>query len=167
MADELSEIIKRTNKANPSPADKAALQKYIAEHESTEIARIGDLSQYVTTAIITDVLKSTSHITQVAIGEHMKAMATDLGHETASPLERLLIDNIMLTWLRYHVIEWSYNQVQQESSARAERWDKRLSMAHRRYLRSLEALARVRRLLHKPSNNVAFNFLLKQQLGGG
>jgi hypothetical protein len=167
VANELSEIIKRTNKANPSPADKSALQQYIAENGGTEIARIGELSQYVKAGIITEVLKSASHITQVAIGEHLKAMATDLGYETASPLERLLIDNITLTWLRYHVIEWGYNQVQQESSARAERWDRRLSMAHRRYLRSIEALARVRRLLHKPSNNVAFNFLLKQQLGGG
>jgi hypothetical protein len=167
VGSELAEVIRATNKSDPSKADKAVLREYIAKHGATEIAQIGRLQGIVISRIMDSTFSGDgNHLWQKSVEIAIEEMKKEFGYDGASLLEQLTIEAILCAWLRYNVVELCCTLVQRESSARAEHWDKRLSMAHRRYLRSLEALARVRRLLHKPSNNVAFNILLKQQLGG-
>lgn len=87
------------------------------------------------------------HITVKAKAD---AMAKDLGAEGASPLEKLLIDQVVVAWLRWVQAELTYQQIfqgQGVSLQRASYLEKRLTATHGRYLRSIESLARVRRLL--------------------
>jgi hypothetical protein len=66
----------------------------------------------------------------------------------ASPLERLLIEQVSLCWLHLYTLEIEYTNVMHEPIplASAEHWERRLSAAQRRYLAACDALARVRRL---------------------
>jgi hypothetical protein len=97
----------------------------------------------------------------------MEAIKTDLGFDTAPALERLLIEQIALCWLRLGDAEARYSGVvifatSTEQLAQAER---RLSACLGRYTRACEALARVRRLSRGIS--VQVNVTNQQIVAGG
>jgi hypothetical protein len=83
----------------------------------------------------------------------MRAMATaKLGvlrkqfrYEDANPIERLLLDQILTTWLRLYYVEALY--AQGNLTIEQSLWREQcLSNAQRRHLAAIEMLARVRRL---------------------
>jgi len=78
----------------------------------------------------------------------LEDLEKQLGYELAPPLERLLIENILNCWLQYHMVENNYTTVMSGSTTleRGAYWDKRLSVVQRRYLRSIETLAKVRKM---------------------
>ena len=82
---------------------------------------------------------------QVALRESLNvgrlAMRQDLGYEEASALDRLLIDQVVLCWLRLHYVEFHHTAI-----SNRDHWERKLSATQRRYLRACETLARVRRL---------------------
>ncbi len=85
-----------------------------------------------------------------AITFGMDTIRKDLSHAEATPLEKMLIEQIALCWLRLSIVE--LNHADNVASGtfgipQADYWDRALSSAQRRYLRAIEALARVRRLL--------------------
>jgi hypothetical protein len=71
------------------------------------------------------------------------------GHETASALEWLLIDVILAAWQAYHLFAVVYGQRTGESFTLRdmEQWERVLASKEARYLRAIEELAGVRRLL--------------------
>jgi hypothetical protein len=77
--------------------------------------------------------------------EHLKE---ELGHKTATPAERMLISHIVLCWLQLGFIECKYAVVIAESVtlAQGRMWDRRVTLAQRRFTRALEALQRLRAL---------------------
>jgi hypothetical protein len=79
-----------------------------------------------------------------------------LGYETASALERLLIDVILAAWQDYHLFAMVYAQRTSESFtlSNMEQWERVLASKEARYLRAIEELARVRRLLKLPALQV-------------
>jgi len=85
----------------------------------------------------------------------------ELGYGGSSAIEKLLIDAVVLAWLRYGLVEYQYTNVTKESLSLtlADHWDKHLGETQRRYLKACESLARVRRLLRLPNVqiNVAAN----------
>lgn len=94
-------------------------------------------------------------------------MRADMGYEGASAVERSLIEHVCLCWLRLYATELRYEVNMKEATlAQGEFWEKKLSANQLRYLRSIETLARVRRLMKDPPSP-AFNLLLKQQLNIG
>ena len=76
-------------------------------------------------------------------------MREELGFPQASALERLLIDRVILCWLRLHHVEFHYTAVLENSIPlpRANYWERRLSAAQHRYLQACESLARIRKLI--------------------
>ena len=69
------------------------------------------------------------------------------GRRSPTPIERLLVDRIVLCWLHLHYAEALYAQnMLQLSLMQHEFYQRRLSMAQRRYLSAITALAQVRRL---------------------
>lgn len=72
------------------------------------------------------------------------------------PLARLLCEQVALCWLRLQATEHQYQNVSTSKEIVVlEFVDRRLSAAQRRYLRAIEALARVRRLGINVQINVA------------
>ncbi len=80
--------------------------------------------------------------------QRLEAMRSDLGYASASPLERLLIQQVTLCWLNLNAVEYKHSNVMQQSITLTLGiyWEKRLSAAQRRFTRACESLARVRRL---------------------
>jgi hypothetical protein len=79
----------------------------------------------------------------------LDAIRQQLALESATELERLLVDSILSARVRLLFAEHRHTELIIESSITAEEglwWDRFLSAAHRRYLRAIETLARVRRL---------------------
>jgi hypothetical protein len=84
------------------------------------------------------------------ITHKVAAIRVELGSAEASPLERLLIDRVCLTWLALHYVELNRVQLMQRGGLdwqAGEYYDRRVSMAQKRYLAAIRALATVRRLL--------------------
>jgi len=65
-------------------------------------------------------------------------------------MERLLIEQVVLCWLRMFVTEQRYTNIVEGAKLtmrEADFWERRLSAVQRRYLRACETLARVRKLV--------------------
>jgi hypothetical protein len=86
----------------------------------------------------------------------------DLGAETASPLESLLIQQVVLCWLRLNVLEIHYTIMLGDNHqiATGLYYEKRLTAAQKRFTRACETLAKVRKLsrnTHALQVNIATN----------
>ena len=102
--------------------------------------------QSIRRELIERISHGTMRAHMLAEGDAIKA---ELGYDSASPLERLLIDHILTARLRLIYVENAYNvkMVNESNSFRAGAyWDNLLTTNHARFLRAVEALARVRRL---------------------
>jgi len=63
-----------------------------------------------------------------------------------SPLERLLVDRVVVCWLYLAYVETTYHQDPNSSWRQDEQHQRRIDRAQRRYLSSIRALATVRKL---------------------
>ena len=85
-----------------------------------------------------------------AIRKNVDVLMGYLGYSDASALEKLLIENIIITWLRLQCVEYQLVAFMGAGEVRmsvVEYWEKRLSISQRRHLHACETLARVRRLI--------------------
>lgn len=84
-----------------------------------------------------------------------------LGYAKASIAERLLIDQVVITYLRLVQAERALTRATEETrdTKQVLYWEKRVSAAQRRHVRAIESLTRVRKLLGRPQIqiNVAMN----------
>jgi hypothetical protein len=90
-------------------------------------------------------------IEREALYRHLQAMRDDLGYAAASPMERTLIDHIVLCWLRLQTAERDYTAAFAHTPAAISLQtyaERRLHSTQARYLRAVDTLARVRRLTH-------------------
>lgn len=95
---------------------------------------------------------SDTETTRLQMLGEVKALRKRLGVAEATPLEQLLIEDVAICWLRMHVTEQLYTSNCASPGmgiANLEFWDRRLASARRRYLSSIESLARVRGLLSR------------------
>lgn len=162
---ELGKLLIATDMEKPTKADKEKLHDYIAEHGRAELAKIGDISELASDQIILRMFSNNYGFT-LAVGAHVLKIKTELGYDSASALERLLIDNIALCWLRQHDTELRYEMLLKDNPTitQADHWQRRLTLTQHRYIRAVESLAKVRRLLKEPQSPMVA-VLLKQQLG--
>src|SRR5215216_8085274 len=80
----------------------------------------------------------------------LNAMREEIAGENPSPLERLLAERIVATWLQIQLFEGLYARGMSKRSmtiARDGYHQKRLDHAYRRHLSAIRALAQIRKLL--------------------
>ena len=143
MADRLLATV---NAQQPTKAQLAELRKTL-EDAPVWVSILGDTSSQLRNKIIEAMAPQPG--LHIAVRKQTEQMAKELGAEQASPLERLLIEQVVIAWLRWQTVEWQYqnNFSQSTTLTKGVYFEKRLTAAHRRYLQSIESLARVRRLL--------------------
>jgi hypothetical protein len=79
----------------------------------------------------------------------LQQMRDNLGYQEATEIERLLIKQVCLNWLRLNAVELIHHQ-RTTSPHQWEGglyWEKRLDRANKRFNRTAETLAKVKRLL--------------------
>ena len=139
------ELVKKVDKGNPTPADLQALRDMLGEHP--DLWRVaGDLAHTAALNIVNKLDAGPLITESLKHGWH--ATKDGLGYPSAPPLERLLIEQVVLCWLHLNIVELEYTDLMREpiSLSSAEYWERRLSAAQRRYLRACESLARIRKL---------------------
>jgi len=82
------------------------------------------------------------------IEQVLESMRTELGYQEAPLLEQLLIEHVVLAWLDFDTVQRQYAMMNSDNHTQAVGIyrDRRMNSAQQRYLRAIEALARVRRL---------------------
>jgi hypothetical protein len=141
---ELHKWMNRINSAkNPDPKDVELLRQVAVR---TPGIMASSTTQFIRHQLIEKISHGVSRAFMLAEGD---ILAKQLDYDAAPPLERLLIDHILTVRLRLIHAETAYNaRVVNESPTfrDAEYWDNMLSSTQMRFLRAIEALARVRRL---------------------
>lgn len=139
-------LVARIDKDDPKPEDLKALSKEM-EAKPKIYRSIGNVQQKVFDQILCGAITTTSQreITKKYIAE----MKAELGYQESSFVEKMLIEEIVTRWLRLASIEIAYQNVTNSSHSIEEGMyiEKRLDLAHKRFLRSMETLAKVRKLI--------------------
>jgi hypothetical protein len=102
----------------------------------------------------------------ILIGHEYKAMIKNLTVESDGPLEQLLVTRVVMCWLRLMYAENYKTDLMRASTTwkHIESADKDLSHAHTRYVRSVESLARVRKMVKIAEMADTQSRLMKERL---
>jgi hypothetical protein len=102
----------------------------------------------------------------ILIGHEVEAMLKELTLESDGPLERLMVVRVVMTWLRLMYAENFKTRLMQASTTwtQIDGADKDLNRAHARYVRSIESLARVRKLVRIAEMADTQSQLMKERL---
>ena len=148
IRDRFIELVRKTNKDNPRPADVEELRKVLSEHRALElwrsisgIAKAVELTMLSRASFLTPALRECWR-------ERLNQVRLDLGFNDAPEAEKLLISHVALCWLRLNLVEHGYtsNTSGEHSLTIGIYWEKRLTAAQKRYTRAVESLAKVRAL---------------------
>ncbi len=142
---ELKALITKADKKHTTPADVAALRH--ALHEHPRLWRVaGDLAAQARRHTINELHATPAMKESLTYG--LEAMQRDLGYTDAPMLERLLIEQVLLCWLRLNLDEYRYTTADTQGGtfAKLRYWEQRLAGSQARYVRAIDALARVRKL---------------------
>ena len=83
-------------------------------------------------------------------------MRIEVAGENASPLERLLAERVVATWLEVQLFSGLYAfGMNKENLRQGEYRQKRLDRAHRRHLYAVKALAQIRKMGPAVQINIA------------
>ncbi len=139
------DTIRKTDKEKPTPAARAELDQLLRKSPAVWLAG-GDVMTYTAHAMIDDM--GSSYALRASLKTGWEQMQRDLARPGDGALERLLIQQIVLAWLKLAYTEHHHRHCLTTSVTlpKGDFWERRLSAAQRRYLRAVETLARVRRL---------------------
>lgn len=75
-------------------------------------------------------------------------MRQEYGYQDAPPLERMVIEQIVICWLRLNDLEivCASKHYESHTTESGLYWDRRLSTAQRRFTRAVESLEKIRTL---------------------
>ncbi len=126
---------------------RAAVRQVLAEYPSIW----GHLRHFLSSAqgtMIEATCGSSDSVAALVMEKTLKAMRNELGFEQAGVLERLLIEQVVVAFLDCDYVQQAYAQkaMNNHTLSTGAYFDRRVTSAQARYLRALEALARVRRL---------------------
>ena len=108
---------------------------------------VGNLAYQAQAALI-ERASGTNLLLQEALGRQLEAMRQELSGPAPTPLERLLVDRIVLCWLRLSIAEVLEAQAPPDRSPRQAEWaQSQIDRAQKRLVEASKALAQVRRLL--------------------
>ncbi len=144
---DFAEVVNRAYQKKPDPKDIKKLQKWIEDTPGLW-KLFFDFSAMTQRSAIEKM--ASDQVTQFSIKANIDELRQKLGYAELAELEKLIIENIISTWLR---LQWTDYQLSSSICQEGVRfteiefWERRLSMCQSRYLKACEMLARVRRLL--------------------
>lgn len=145
-ASEFMEIVEKAGKNEFTETDRAWVKKQFKKYPALW-KQIGDNSEIALSQIIT-LATGENEAFGEAYYHGCQVVKKDLGYADAPMLERLLIDSIILAWVRWGYVECVYTSKTKVSHTPADGdyWERKLNAAQVRFLRALAALAKIRKL---------------------
>ena len=146
ITQELRKLIKQTNKAKPAKKDLQALRQFLRDRP--ELWRItGDMAEQ-SIRHLSNTMGENSALLRESLETGCRQLQKELGMDSDTLLEELLIQQVVMAWLRLTNIEFQYTGVTggEQLIRRVDHWERRLNAAQRRFFRACETLARIRKL---------------------
>lgn len=142
--DRFKYLYKRVNKTNPKKEDVLALRSYMVQHPSI-IKDINHLPKLVMEEFIELLYPKKS--TQEIILAQIEKYKQEYRYDSMPPDQRMLVDNILLCWLRLNYAEGCLNHYYQFGAEFGDFtfWDSRVSSAQSRLTRAVETLNRIKK----------------------
>jgi len=140
--DELKAVVRKAEQGDTTVLP--ALRAYMGQAPGLWEQR-GDMGQLTQTALIQH-MAGKNLLVQENIARKCAALTQELAGPAPSPLERLLVERIVLCWLQLHYAEAFYFTLKELSIRQDEFHQSRISKAQARYLSAIRTLAQVRRL---------------------
>jgi hypothetical protein len=124
------------------------IRQILSEHPDLAW-RFVDVAQFAEDTLIEKMTKQGDLATREIIRCQLEAMSDEIAGENPSPLERLLTERIVATWLQIQLFEGLYASGMSKSMtiAQGSFHQKRLDQTYRRHLSAIRALAQIRKLL--------------------
>lgn len=140
--EELEDVIERAKKGDASALPK--LRLLLKDRESIEFFG-GDLAQKTELTLI-QAASGDNLALRESIIRKMQLMREDLAGANPTPLEKLMIDRVVLCWLILHDAEIRFSQFKNHTIIQGDYWQRRIDHAQRRYLAAIRTLATIRKL---------------------
>ncbi len=144
----------------PDRKDLAELQRHIRDYPV--LSRLyGDAGAFARAAMLEYVAKN-QRSTGEGLEVDMERQAQELGYRTSRPLERLLVENIVMCRLALYEVQRRYAGMvadPETSIAQADQREKRPTRTQTRYLKACDQPARTRKTLRPMRVNVGVNQL--------
>ena len=142
---EFFELVERCYKENPDEDDLTELGAWLDKNPDLW-SSVFDLARSVRVNLVKNMIPQRA--ARIGIRRNIVKLRRDMGYEDASTLEKLLIENVINTWLRYQWAEYRYTSysIGSHVTSQGKYWSGVLSACQRRYLRAIETLARVCKL---------------------
>lgn len=144
---EMNALIARSEKGKPAPGDLAIIKKYF--EEMPDFWQYGgDMAKQALIRLYKEAAPNNLLVSE-SIKKGLEVLRKDLGHDNAPKLEKMLIEEICYCWLAHSIIQNRYAGIVLDSItlAQGDFWERRINQSQKRYLRALDTLARVRKLL--------------------
>jgi hypothetical protein len=125
---------------------------------SPELAwRTMNFARFAEWHFINRMFKDENLASREVLERQLAAMREEIAGANPSPLERLLAERIVLTWLQIQLFEGIYaaNMLEGTTTAQGNYCQKRLDQTYRRHLSAIRTLAQIRKLGPAVQINVA------------
>lgn len=155
-------VLNRLQTGDGTPDDEKRFKRALVQVPQLALAW-GDLGRLTIEATIKKM--TNSFIFKASLEARIEQLKVEYGYGDASALERMLIEQVILCWLRLHWVEGLMNlnsDLLNQNPAQMEHMEKRLSANQRRFLRACETLARVRRLARRTPEILQLNIASQQ-----
>ena len=133
-ADEFLQLVERAYKKNPDKNDLQKIRKFLIDYPQFCKA-VYSLADSVQEQLIDKMFGQ--DVIKTAIEEYTVNLRNEFGYYEAPIMEQLLIENIILAWLRVYWLEYQIilrMGEKQISMSVTEFWERRLTIAQKRYL---------------------------------
>lgn len=145
IVERLQDLLRKAEKGEEDAVPE--IRKILREHPGLAW-RFVDVVHIAEDALIEVMTEEGDLATKEIMRYQLDAMRAEIAGEKSSPLERLLSERVVVTWLEVQFFEALYaKNMRKLTIPQAEHHQKRLDRAHRRHLSAIRALAQVRKLL--------------------
>ena len=149
----LKELTKKAQKGDRKAVPEI---REILENSPDLAWRFTDVGRVAEWSLIEKITKEKDLASKVTISFQLESMREEIAQSSSSPLERLLAQRVVASWLQVQLVEGLYVQNMGNLSIRqADYYQKRLDRAHKRHLSAVKTLAQIRKLGPAVQINVA------------
>jgi hypothetical protein len=131
IAANLRTLVQKANLDNPSRQDVAELRKLLRDNPQLW-KQVGDPARKAVSILVVNssLTTATKEASKVGVAD----LVTRFNYDDSPPLEKLLIDQIVIRWMHLAVVDYEFSLVAHKGKPPDERmvWEKRLSMTQRR-----------------------------------
>src|SRR5215203_3848601 len=151
----LKELVEKSAKGDKKPLPE--IRKILKE--SPELAwQLMDVAKYTEYHHTKMMVKEEGSGLKEVLRNQLAAMREEIAGDNPSPLERLLAERIVITWLQIQLFEGLYASNMSSGTttiAQSNYEQKRIDHAHRRHLSAIRTLAQIRKLGPAVQINIA------------